>query len=70
MEGSIGKALDAVKIGGNINGKLVLDIPLEENSGSVIASGQVDLNNNQVDITAIDSQLKQLTGRFIFVMVI
>ncbi|HGJ5897609.1 AsmA2 domain-containing protein YhdP [Arsenophonus apicola] len=66
MEGSIGKALDAVKIGGNINGKLVLNIPLEENSGSVIASGQVDLNNNDVDITAIDSQLKQLTGRFYF----
>lgn len=66
MEGSIGKALDAVKIGGNVSGKLTLDIPLEINSGSVIASGQVDLKNNDVNITAIDSQLKQLTGRFYF----
>ncbi|MFS1537418.1 MAG: AsmA2 domain-containing protein YhdP [Candidatus Phlomobacter fragariae] len=66
MQGSISKALDAVKIGCNVSGKLMLDIPLEENSGNLIASGQVDLKNNDVDITVIDSQLKQLTGRFYF----
>nr|WP_119711837.1 DUF3971 domain-containing protein [Arsenophonus endosymbiont of Aleurodicus floccissimus] len=66
MEGAIGKALDPVKIGGNVSGKLMLDIPLERNIGSVIASGQVNLKNNDVDITAIDSQLEQLTGRFYF----
>ncbi|MFV9997204.1 MAG: AsmA2 domain-containing protein YhdP [Arsenophonus endosymbiont of Dermacentor nuttalli] len=65
MEGSIGKALDAVKIGGKVSGKLRLDIPLAD-GGSVIASGQVDLNNNDVDITVIDSQMKQLKGRFYF----
>ncbi|MFP3014658.1 MAG: YhdP family protein [Arsenophonus sp.] len=66
MKNSIGKALNTIKIGGNITGKLMLDIPLEETEGNIIATGQIDLNNNDVDITIINGHIKKLTGRFYF----
>ncbi|MGP1957639.1 MAG: YhdP family protein [Arsenophonus sp. ER-QC15-MAG3] len=66
MDNPIGKILDTVKIGGNIAGKLILDIPLKESSNNMITSGHIDFNNNDLNITLINSKLKHLTGRFYF----
>lgn len=67
---SIGKVLDTVKINGIINGKIVLNLLLKKNirnnNSSIIATGQVDLNNNDVNIMVSDTHLKKLTGRFCF----
>ncbi|MGP1939415.1 MAG: YhdP family protein [Arsenophonus sp. ET-DL9-MAG3] len=66
MKSSIGKILDTIKISGNITGKLILDIPLKKNNHNIIASGQIDLDNNDINITIINNQIKKLTGRFYF----
>ncbi|MFP3019316.1 MAG: YhdP family protein [Arsenophonus sp.] len=66
MKDSIGKLLNTVKIEGNIIGELMLDIPLRKNGENVIASGQIDLDNNDIDLTTINSKMKKVTGRFYF----
>ncbi|MGP1931376.1 MAG: YhdP family protein [Arsenophonus sp. ET-DL12-MAG3] len=66
MKSSIGKVLDTIKITGNITGKLMLNIPLKKNNHNIIASGQIDLHNNNINITIINSQIKKITGRFYF----
>ncbi|AUG98487.1 TIGR02099 family protein [Prodigiosinella confusarubida] len=62
MKSSLGSALDALQIGGMVNGSLHLDIPLDV--GDVQASGDVVLNDNTLLIKPLDTTLENLTGQF------
>lgn len=67
LKDSVGAALQQVQVNGNVSGRLHLDIPLNLNEGgSVLAKGQVNLHNSNVNITALNSQLSQVSGRFNF----
>ncbi len=62
LKSSLGAALDELQIGGDVSGRLHLDIPLD--GKRVRASGEVGLNNNSLLIKPLGTTLKQLTGRF------
>lgn len=62
LKPSLGAALDELQIGGDVSGRLHLDIPLD--GEEVRASGEVALNNNTLLIKPLESTLSQLTGRF------
>lgn len=62
MKDSIGSALTQIQIGGEVQGNLHLDIPL--NGGQVKASGDVALNNNPLFIKPLDISLQSVSGRF------
>ena len=47
---------------GKINGVLHLDIPFD--GEQVVASGQVNLNNNDVTLAFMDTTLEGVTGQF------
>lgn len=59
---SIGNALNQVQVRGGVTGDLQLTIPL--NGEQVTAEGNVVLNNNQLIIKSLSSQLDQVSGRF------
>ena len=62
LKSTLGAALDELQIGGDVSGRLHLDIPLD--GEQVRASGEVALNNNTLLIKPLESTLSQLTGRF------
>ncbi|NHB93008.1 DUF3971 domain-containing protein [Photorhabdus cinerea] len=61
---SVGKTLDTLQVGGQVTGNLHLDIPLD--GGNVDASGEVTLKNNHLLIKPLDSEMKNVSGRFRF----
>ncbi|MFS2221349.1 AsmA2 domain-containing protein YhdP [Pantoea sp. B65] len=62
LKSSLGAALDELQVGGDVSGRLHLDIPLD--GQQVRASGEVALHNNTLLIKPLQSTLTQLTGRF------
>ncbi|MFC0228126.1 AsmA2 domain-containing protein YhdP [Serratia aquatilis] len=64
LDDSVGAALDELQVGGNVSGRLHLDIPL--NGENVIAKGEVTLNNNALLIKPLASQLERVSGKFRF----
>ncbi|MBS9430055.1 AsmA2 domain-containing protein [Photorhabdus akhurstii] len=61
---SVGETLETLQVGGQIAGNLHLDIPL--NGGNVDARGEVTLKNNHLLIKPLDSEMKNVSGRFRF----
>ncbi len=62
LKSTLGAALQQLQIGGNVRGKLNLDIPLD---GKLVhASGNVVMNNNRLHIKPLNTTLENLTGRF------
>ncbi|EOG9027083.1 AsmA2 domain-containing protein YhdP [Proteus mirabilis] len=59
---TIGHTLEILKVAGKINGSLHLDIPFD--GEQVVASGQVNLNNNDVTLAFMDTTLEGVTGQF------
>ncbi|MEQ4922570.1 AsmA2 domain-containing protein YhdP [Proteus hauseri] len=59
---SIGHTLEELKVAGNINGTLKLDIPF--GGEDVVASGDINLKNNDVTLAFMDTTLKGVTGQF------
>lgn len=59
---SIGHTLEELKVAGNINGTLKLDIPFD--GEDVVASGDINLKNNDVTLAFMDTTLKGVTGQF------
>ncbi|WP_284144498.1 YhdP family protein, partial [Serratia marcescens] len=64
LHDSLGAALDQLQIGGDVSGRLHLDIPLD--GEQVRATGEVALNNNSLLIKPLDSELQKLSGKFRF----
>ncbi|QOI57401.1 AsmA2 domain-containing protein YhdP [Rouxiella badensis] len=64
LRNSLGAALKELQIGGNVSGRLHLDIPL--NGKLVRATGGVNLQNNSLYIKPIDNKVQNLTGQFSF----
>lgn len=64
LHDSLGAALDELQIGGDVSGRLHLDIPL--NGEQVRATGEVALNNNSLLVKPIGSELQKLNGKFRF----
>ncbi len=64
LASSLGSALKQLQIGGNVSGRLHLDIPL--NGQKVRATGGVNLNNNSLYVSPIGSKINNLTGQFSF----
>ncbi|WP_237386530.1 AsmA2 domain-containing protein YhdP [Xenorhabdus sp. Sc-CR9] len=64
LAGSIGSALDSLQLEGKVDGRLHLDIPLEQ--GDVNASGEVVLKDTQLFIKPLDSKMEHLSGKFRF----
>ncbi|CAI1091676.1 Uncharacterized protein involved in outer membrane biogenesis [Serratia quinivorans] len=64
LHDSLGAALDELQIGGNVSGRLHLDIPL--NGELVRATGEVALNNNSLLVKPIESELQKVSGKFRF----
>ncbi|ATA25651.1 TIGR02099 family protein [Brenneria goodwinii] len=62
MKSSLGSALEALQIGGAVQGSLHLDIPLA--GGEVKAGGDIALNNNSLYIEPLSTTIKNLTGKF------
>ncbi len=62
LKETLGAALQQLQIGGNVRGKLNLDIPLD--GERVHASGNVVMNNNSLHIKPLNTTLENLTGRF------
>ncbi|WP_047605588.1 AsmA2 domain-containing protein YhdP [Rahnella aquatilis] len=62
LHDSLGSALQELQIGGEVNGRLHLDIPLD--GEPVRASGGVTLNNNSLFIKPLNSKISQLSGQF------
>ncbi|TNV19909.1 AsmA2 domain-containing protein [Buttiauxella sp. B2] len=65
LKDSLAAALDELQIGGDVNTRLHLDIPLD--GKLTTASGDVQLNNNTLLIKPLSSTLNNLTGKFSFV---
>lgn len=64
LKPSLGAALDELQIGGNVSGHLHLDIPLD---GKLVrATGEVNLNNNDLFIKPLNSTIKDLNGQFTY----
>ncbi|CAI1126550.1 Uncharacterized protein involved in outer membrane biogenesis [Serratia entomophila] len=64
LRDSLGAALDELQIGGNVSGRLHLNIPLD--GEQVRATGEVALNNNSLLVKPIGSELQKLSGKFRF----
>lgn len=64
LHDSLGAALDELRIGGEVSGRLHLDIPLD--GKQVRATGEVALNNNSLLVKPIGSELQKLSGNFRF----
>ncbi len=64
LKSSLGSALKQLQIGGDVSGRLHLDIPL--NGGQVKAKGDVNLNDNSLFIKPLGSTIRQLSGRFTY----
>ncbi|WP_127959046.1 AsmA2 domain-containing protein YhdP [Serratia microhaemolytica] len=64
LRNSVAAALEQVQVSGAVQGNLHLDIPLK--GGGANASGEVTLNNNSVLINPLNSELKQVSGKFRF----
>lgn len=64
LKESLGAALEQLQIGGDVNARLHLDIPLD--GELVTAKGDVTLRDNSLLIKPIDSTLKNLSGKFSF----
>ncbi|MEH2920756.1 AsmA2 domain-containing protein YhdP [Samsonia erythrinae] len=62
LASSLGTALDALNIGGPVQGTVRLDIPLA--GDDVRASGDITLNNNSLYIKPLDTTIKNLSGKF------
>jgi len=62
LKPELGAALDELQIGGDVSGRLHLNIPLD--GQQVKASGDVNLRNNSLFIKPLNSTIKQLSGRF------
>ncbi|MCS3603508.1 uncharacterized protein (TIGR02099 family) [Buttiauxella sp. BIGb0471] len=65
LKDSLSAALDELQIGGDVNARLHLDIPLD--GTMTTAKGDVQLNNNTLLIKPLSSTLSNLTGKFSFV---
>lgn len=65
LKSSIGETLEKVSVGGNVNGHLHLDIPLEHGK-KVKSTGKVILNNNRLTVVPINSTLQKVSGEFRF----
>ncbi|WAT00320.1 AsmA2 domain-containing protein YhdP [Rouxiella chamberiensis] len=64
LKGSLGAALQQLQIGGDVSGRLHLDIPL--NGEQVRATGGVNLKNNSLFIKPLESKIENLDGQFSF----
>jgi len=64
LDHSIGSALDELQVGGNVSGRLHLDIPLD--GELVTVTGEVTLHNNSLLVKPLASQLENVTGKFRF----
>lgn len=64
LKPELGAALDELQIGGDVSGRLHLNIPLD--GEQVKASGDVTLRNNDLFIKPLNSTIKQLSGRFTY----
>lgn len=62
LQKSLGAALNEIQVAGNVSGDLHLDIPL--NGLPVKASGNVNLNNNNVLIKPLGTTISALSGQF------
>lgn len=59
---NIGHTLEELKVAGKINGTLKLDIPF--GGEDVVASGDINLKNNDVTLNFMDTTLKDVSGQF------
>ena len=64
LHDSVGGALEQLQVGGNVSGRLHLDIPL--NGKQVAAKGEVTLNNNSLLVKPLESTLEKVSGKFTF----
>ncbi|ACR70622.1 AsmA2 domain-containing protein [Edwardsiella ictaluri] len=64
LKNSVGATLDELQVGGDVTGRLDLDIPLD--GGDTRARGEVRLDNNSLFIKPIDSQMQGVSGAFRF----
>ncbi|AUX74090.1 AsmA2 domain-containing protein YhdP [Erwinia pyrifoliae] len=64
LKSSLGAALEELQIGGDVSGRLHLDIPL--NGQEVQATGDVNLKQNSLLIKPLGTRFEQLTGRFVY----
>ncbi|MCX8958584.1 AsmA2 domain-containing protein YhdP [Erwinia psidii] len=64
LKDTLGAALDELRVSGDVSGHLHLDIPLD--GKQVKATGDVNLNDNQLLIRPLNSTIRQLTGRFTY----
>lgn len=65
LHDSLAAALDELQIGGDVNARLHLDIPLD--GTMTTAKGDVVLRNNTLLIKPLSSTLRNLNGKFSFV---
>ncbi|WP_145577300.1 AsmA2 domain-containing protein YhdP [Yersinia alsatica] len=65
LKDSVAETLEELQVGGNVSGRLHLDIPLEENR-ITHASGEVTLKNNSLLVKPLHSQLENISGKFRF----
>ena len=64
LKDSLGAALEELQIGGNVSGRLHLDIPLD---GELVrATGGVTLNDNSLFIKPLESTIEHLRGQFTY----
>lgn len=64
LASSLGAALDELQIGGDVSGRLHLNIPLD--GEEVRATGDVNLKDNTLFIQPLNTTMKNLTGRFTY----
>lgn len=65
LKDSVGSALQSTQVRGNVNGDLQLLIPTEGEQ-PVVVDGKIDLKNNDIYLSMIDSTITQVTGPFTF----
>jgi len=65
IDGSVGAVLRALAVKGNVRTKLHIDIPLDDSMP--VVSGKVLLNNNDIEINAIDLAVNQVSGELSFI---
>ncbi|TRX52793.1 YhdP family protein [Thalassomonas sp. M1454] len=66
MADSVGKVLEFIGPQGLVNGSFALDVPLADTDNTV-AKGVIDLNDNQVFLSAPEMEFKQISGQLTFV---
>ena len=66
MADSVGKILEFIGPQGLVNGSFSLDVPLA-NTDNTVAQGVIDLNDNQVSLSAPEMEFKQVSGQLTFV---